>query len=84
MMERMIAMLDSLGFEDMENTILEGDFAKIFTKKIGENSLTITFRKVGTNITARLDKPNRTHKWLCEKSPAQIGAILRQTISFYK
>ena len=36
----------------------------------------------GSNGTARLDKPNGTHKWVYEKSPAQMGCILRQTLAF--
>ena len=38
----------------------------------------------GENGTARLDKPNGTHKWLYDKSVAQIGAAIRQTLAFYK
>ena len=38
----------------------------------------------GVNGTARLDKPNGTHKWLYDKSIAQVGAAIRQTMAFYK
>lgn len=38
----------------------------------------------GENGTARIDKPNGTHKWVYEKTPAQIAALLRQTLAFYK
>lgn len=38
----------------------------------------------GTNGTARIDKPNGTHKWVYEKTPNQISALLRQTMEFYK
>ena len=38
----------------------------------------------GANGTARIDKPNGTHKWVYEKTPNQIGALLRQTMEFYK
>lgn len=38
----------------------------------------------GTNGTARIDKPNGTHKWVYEKTPNQIAALLRQTMEFYK
>lgn len=38
----------------------------------------------GGNGTARIDKPNGTHKWVYEKTPNQIAALLRQTIDFYK
>ena len=37
-----------------------------------------------SNGTARLDKPNGSHKWAYEKSPAQLGFILRQTLAFYR
>lgn len=39
---------------------------------------------VGTNGTARIDKPNGTHKWVYEKTPNQIAALLRQVLDFYK
>ena len=38
----------------------------------------------GENGTARIDKPNGTHKWVYEKTPKQIGALLRQTMECYK
>ena len=38
----------------------------------------------GENGTARIDKPNGTHKWVYEKTPAQITAQLKQIIEFYK
>lgn len=38
----------------------------------------------GENGTARIDKPNGTHKWVYEKTPAQIAAQLRQVLDFYK
>jgi len=38
----------------------------------------------GTNGTARIDKPNGTHKWVYEKTPAQIIAQLKTIISYYK
>lgn len=49
--------------------------------KVGDRELSII---CGSNGTARIDKPNGTHKWVCEKSYAQIGALLKQTLSFYK
>lgn len=39
---------------------------------------------VGTNGTARIDKPNGTHKWVYEKTPNQIAALIRQVLDFYK
>lgn len=38
----------------------------------------------GTDGTARIDKPNGTHKWVYEKTPNQIAAQLRQVLDFYK
>ena len=38
----------------------------------------------GVNGTARIDKPNGTHKWVYEKTPNQITAQLKQIIDFYK
>lgn len=38
----------------------------------------------GTNGTARIDKPNGTHKWVYEKTPNQIAALLRQVLDFCK
>lgn len=38
----------------------------------------------GDNGTARIDKPNGTHKWVYEKTPKQITAQLKQVIEFYK
>ena len=37
----------------------------------------------GTNGTARVDKPNGTHKWVYEKTPAQITAQLKKVVEFY-
>jgi hypothetical protein len=38
----------------------------------------------GENGTARIDKPNGTHKWVYEKTPAQIAAQLKQIMAFYR
>ena len=38
----------------------------------------------GDNGAARIDKPNGTHKWVYEKTPAQIMALLKQIIEFNK
>ena len=39
--------------------------------------------KCGVNGTASIDKPNGSRKWYYDKSPAQIGAIIRQALDFY-
>ena len=49
--------------------------------QIGSATLHIICNEMGT---ARIDKPNKTHKWVYEKSPAQILAVLKQVISFYR
>jgi hypothetical protein len=36
----------------------------------------------GSNGTARVDKPNGSHKWYYEKTVGQIRAALVQTIEF--
>lgn len=36
----------------------------------------------GENGTARIDKPNGSHKWVYEKTPNQIAALLRQVLDF--
>ena len=37
----------------------------------------------GANGAARIDKPNGTHKWMYDKSPAQVAAAVKQTLEFY-
>lgn len=38
----------------------------------------------GSNGTARIDKPNGTHKWYCEKTSGQLRSAVKQTIDFWK
>ena len=38
----------------------------------------------GENGTARIDKPNGTHKWYYENTPAQLAATIKRTLEFYK
>ena len=38
----------------------------------------------GENGTARIDKPNGSHKWVYEKTPNQIAAQLRQVLDCNK
>jgi len=68
-----------LVIEGREN-ILNTEMVKA-SIEVGSHKLSIL---CGSNGTARIDKPNGTHKWVYEKSYAQIGALLRQTLSFYK
>lgn len=37
----------------------------------------------GCKPTARVDKPNGSHKWLYEKTPAQLRRAVLQAIEFY-
>jgi hypothetical protein len=62
---------------------LKGMSVDIFEGEIetGRGTLHIV---LGVNGTARIDKPNETHKWVYEKTPAQITAQLKQIIKFYK
>ena len=55
-----------------------GYIAKVWTKR---GWLRIACAENGT---ARIDKPNGTHKWVYEKTPNQIAALLRQVLEFYK
>lgn len=63
-----------------EATILD---TKVFTAAVqtdrGELKIVC-----GGKGTARIDKPNGTHKWVYEKTPAQISAIIKQTLDYYK
>lgn len=80
MKERLQKMLEALGFT---TRILEHNGREMIdgTMAIGDRKLAII---CGLNGTARIDKPNGTHKWVYEKTPAQLAAILRQTITCNK
>lgn len=80
MKERLQKMLEALGFT---TRILEHNGREIIdgTMAIGDRKLAII---CGLNGTARIDKPNGTHKWVYERTPAQLAAILRQTIACNK
>ena len=65
---------------DEELTVLE---TKVFTAKV-ETSRGALKIVCGGNGTARVDKPNGTHKWVYEKTPNQIAALLKQTMDCYK
>ena len=79
-MNRYAKALQSIGMEIVGETLLMGRPYQIARIKVGFSDLTIYFSQDGT---ARLDKPNRTKKWVYEKSPAQLLAVARQTLSFY-
>lgn len=76
MKERLQKMLEALGFT---TRILEHNGKELIdgTLEIGDRKIAII---CGMNGTARIDKPNGTHKWVYERTPAQIAATLRQII----
>lgn len=80
-MERYKKAIEAQGFtiESTEKTMLGMQVIEA-SRKIGDRTLSII---CGSNGTARIDKPNGTHKWVYEKTYAQIGALLKQTLSFY-
>lgn len=83
-MKRLKEMLEAQGMIIVrDDAILANPDIKVIEAYIpvGSRELRIF---CGTNGTARIDKPNGTHKWVYEKSYAQIGAIIRQTLSFYR
>ena len=83
-MERLKEMLEAQGMIIVrDDAILANPDIKLIEAYIpvGGRELRIF---CGSNGTARIDKPNGTHKWVYEKSYAQICAIIRQTLSFYR
>lgn len=73
-------MLIAMGFEKEGETVLENRPATVYRMTVGNSFLQVNLENNGT---ARIDKPNRTKKWVCEKTTAQLASILRQTLSFY-
>lgn len=80
-MNRYAIALQTIGMDIVGETLLCGRPYQIARKKVGFSDLTIYFSQDGT---ARLDKPNRTRKWVYEKSPAQLLTVAKQTLSFYE
>jgi len=75
-------VLENIGFTLKNETTMECRPTKIYEMKVG---FTGRFEvALEDNGTARLLKPNGTYKWLVEKTPAQLGAICRQTLDFYR
>lgn len=79
-MNRYQTALQTIGMEVSEPIEMMGAHYQIATIPAGYSELRVFFNEQGT---ARLDKPNRTSKWVYEKSPAQLLAIVKQTLSFY-
>lgn len=80
-MERYAKAIEAQGLtvESTEKTMLGKQVIEA-SRKVGDREIRILCSLDGT---ARIDKPNGTHKWVYEKSPAQIHAILKQTLAFY-
>ena len=38
----------------------------------------------GSNGTARIDKPNGTHKWYYEKSTGELRAAVKQVLDYWR
>ena len=72
--------LKTIGMEVSEPIEMLGARYQVATISAGYSELRVFFNEKGT---ARLDKPNGTKKWLAEKSPAQLLAVVKQTLSFY-
>lgn len=81
MLERYAGAIENAGLTITGTEIILGREMVTAEMTIGNSKLAIICDKNGT---ARIDKPNRTHKWVYEKSYAQIGALLRQILSFYR
>lgn len=81
-MERYMKVMMGLGMEIVEqfNTATG---MEAFTAEIATDRGTITVT-CGANGTARIDKPNGTHKWYYEKSAGQLRAAVKQTIDYWK
>lgn len=78
-MGRMIQALEILEFEVKEISMSNVFGTEIVTAEKGTDRGLIEI-SWGTNGTARVIKPNGSVKWLYEKSIAQIGRALVQTI----
>jgi 3-phosphoshikimate 1-carboxyvinyltransferase len=75
-------VFESLGMEvsDVHKTTIGND---VFEAKL-ETSRGLISVTCCTNGTARIDKPNKSHKWYYEKTPAQLRAAVNQVIEFWK
>ena len=81
-MERYMKVIEALGMEITEqfNTVTG---MEAFTAEMTTDQGTITVT-CGSNGTARIDKPNGSHKWYYEKSTGQLRAAVKQTIDYWK
>ena len=76
--ERMATML---GMTVTERNTVAG--VNTFVAEITMERGTITIH-CGENGTARIDKPNGTHKWYYEKSTGQLRSVIKQVMNFWK
>ena len=84
-MERFTKRLEANGFEIYPMGMIAGAGTDMLsaTFKAGKTELNVIYGEHGSGITARIDKPNGTHKWAYDKTPAQLYSIIKQTLSFY-
>jgi hypothetical protein len=78
MKERFMNILNTNGFTEIETSEIAGCIYHTFKNDILTIFASDDFKAI------RIDKPNRTHKWLYEKTYAQFNSILNQTMSFYR
>lgn len=79
-MNRYAKALQTAGMEIIGEIDMVGQTYQVASISAGYGFLRVLFNERGD---ARLDKPNRTKKWLYEKTPAQLLAVVKQTLSFY-
>ena len=65
----------------------DSTFGGLNPEHFWEAKITVNGKEIGiylgSNGTACIDKPNGSHKWYYEKTPAQLEAALKQIISFW-
>lgn len=82
-MRRMKMVVELIGMKiTAENVTILGTEAFEAEAETKNGNLHIVCYPQGGRYTARVDKPNGTHKWLYQKSEAQIGRALEQVIQF--
>lgn len=79
--DRYVKGLQALGMEIVGETLICNRPYRIARKQFTYSELVIYFDRSGN---AKLEKPNRTTKWVYEKSPAQLHRVAEQVISFYR
>lgn len=82
MIELYEKMVKGLGMEILERGETATGLKTITAEKETPRGMIRIF--CGNDGTARVDKPNGTHKWYYEKSTGQLRAHLMQIIEFYK